>query len=78
MNDANEPNIGQNIRKYRILRGFERKEFAAMIKVAPGTLSKYESNNPIPDMIRLRIIASVLLVSIPQLMVDPVSLLPHA
>lgn len=78
MTNNNIHDIGINIRKWRIIRGYEQKEFADLLDVATSTLSKWENGHSKLNLVRLQKIAVCLKISIPQLLSDPNDLLPTA
>lgn len=42
-------NIGENIKKFRINKGFTQKELAALVEVTSVTIQNYENNRRKPD-----------------------------
>ncbi len=59
--------IGENIKKYRKLRGMTQEEFAGQIGVTPQAVSKWEAGNGMPDISLLVPIAQNLSVTIDTL-----------
>jgi transcriptional regulator with XRE-family HTH domain len=77
MYNQNNLPIGNNIRKWRNLRGFKQQDFAKDIGVSKGTLSKIENGKQKNvNLTRLQKIATCLKVKITQLFNDPNDLLP--
>ncbi len=71
-----EINIGHNIRKWRELRGIERKVFAEKLGICKASMSNYENNKAEINTSRLLQIAEVLSVDINLLFKDPSEFLP--
>jgi transcriptional regulator with XRE-family HTH domain len=67
--------IGNNIRKWRTLRGFKQDTFAQLIGISKATLSKIENNKQDINLPRLHKMATCLKVKTTQLLSDPSDLL---
>ena len=67
--NSNQP-LGNNIRKYRIIRGCKQKDFAKNLGVARSTLSKIENGKSVKIPL-LQKIATCLKVKVQQLFSDP-------
>ncbi len=76
MQNTNPPQIGNNIRKWRNLKGFKQEDFAKQIDVSKTTLSKIENDKQPVNLTRLQKIATCLKIKITQLFNDPSDLLP--
>ena len=76
MDNNNPPQVGNNIRKWRNLKGFKQLDFATQIGVSKTTLSKIENNKQQISLLRLAKIASCLKIKTTQLFDDPQDLLP--
>ena len=76
MQNTNPPKIGNNIRKWRNLKGFKQVDFAKQIDVSKTTLSKIENDKQPVNLTRLQKIANCLKIKITQLFNDPSDLLP--
>lgn len=63
--------VGNTIRKLRIMKNFKQSEFAAKIQVTPEALSKIENGKTDIPLSRLCIIAEALEVDIVSLFSDP-------
>lgn len=59
--------LGNNIKKYRLLMNFTRKDLAQKIGVTESTVSRYESNERTPNLKILKSIADALGVTINDL-----------
>ena len=55
--------IGNNIKTYRKNKGFTQEELADLLNVTPQAVSKWESENSLPDVSMLIPLAQVLGVS---------------
>ena len=55
--------IGRNIKNYRKNKGFTQEELADLLNVTPQAVSKWESENSLPDVSMLIPLAQVLGVS---------------
>ena len=73
----NDPPIGNNIRKWRNLKGFKQITFARQIDISKSTLSKIENDKQPVSLHRMPQIANCLKIKITQLFSDPSDLLPH-
>ena len=70
--------IGNNIRKWRTLKGFKQLDLAKQIGVSKTTLSKIENDTQQINLPRMKQIADVLNIKITHLFIDPMDLLsPH-
>ncbi len=76
MDNINHPPIGNNIRKWRNLKGFKQEAFAKQVGISKSTLSKIENDNRGAKIPRLQKIATCLKIKITQLFIDPSDLLP--
>lgn len=76
MNNNNPPQIGNNIRKWRNLKGFKQQDFAEQVGISKSTLSKIENDSREASIPRLQKIATCLKIKITQLFIDPSDLLP--
>ena len=76
MNNNNLPQIGNNIRKWRNLKGFKQQDFAKQVGISKSTLSKIENDSSGAKIPRLQKIATCLKIKITQLFFDPEDLLP--
>lgn len=68
--------IGNNIRKWRIIKGFKQIDFAKQIDISKSTLSKIENDKQEVGLFRLQRMADCLKIKITQLFIDPSDLLP--
>jgi transcriptional regulator with XRE-family HTH domain len=68
--------IGNNIRKWRIIKGFKQITFAQLIGISKATLSKIENDKQELTIPRLEKIASCLNIKTTELFADPLDLLP--
>lgn len=75
MNNQNTLPIGDNIRKWRNLRGFKQQDFATLIGVSKSILSKIENGTHEVKITLLQNIANCLKVKPAQLFTDPNDLL---
>ncbi|HEV8081024.1 MAG TPA: helix-turn-helix transcriptional regulator [Chitinophagaceae bacterium] len=66
--------IGNTIRKLRILKDYKQQEFAALIEICPEALSKIENGKTDISLSRLCSIADALSVDIKILFSDPAEL----
>jgi transcriptional regulator with XRE-family HTH domain len=74
---ANDPLlIGNNIRKWRIIKGFKQVDLAHLIGISTSTLSKIENDKLKISLPRLQQIAQSMHIKTTQLFMDPESLLP--
>ena len=73
-NNKTEP-IGNNIRKWRILKGFKQIDFAKQIHISKSTLSKIENDKQGVGLSRLQQMAECLKIKTTQLFIDPSDLL---
>jgi transcriptional regulator with XRE-family HTH domain len=76
MKKGNLVPIGNNIRLWRILKGFKQMEFAKKLDISKSTISKIENDNQEVGAKRLQQMAHILKINVTQLFVDPSSLLP--
>lgn len=67
--------IGNNIRKLRILKNYKQSQFAELIGVCPEALSKIENGKTDISLSRLGSIAVALDIDIKILFSDPVGLI---
>lgn len=72
----NNLQIGNNIRKWRTLKGFKQITFAEQIGTSKTTLSKIENGKSAVSVPRLQKIAVCLNIKTTQLFSDPSDLLP--
>ncbi|HUS03107.1 MAG TPA: helix-turn-helix transcriptional regulator [Chitinophagaceae bacterium] len=63
--------VGNTIRKLRVLKNYKQSEFAGEIEVCPEALSKIENGKTDISLSRLCIIAKALNVNITTLFSDP-------
>ncbi|MGC4101029.1 helix-turn-helix domain-containing protein [Ferruginibacter sp.] len=63
--------IGENIRKWRELRGYKQVTFAALVGISKATLSRIENNKQTVSIPRLQKIAICLKINATQLFKDP-------
>ena len=68
--------IGNNIRKWRIMKGFKQFQFAKHIDISTTTLSKIENGQQKVNLPRLQQIAEGLKIKTTQLFKDPSDWLP--
>ena len=68
--------IGNNIRKWRELKGLKQKELAKEIDISETTLSKIENDKTEVSLSRLQKIAFCFKIKMTQLFFDPLDLLP--
>ncbi len=61
--ESNHSNIGANIRKWRLIKNIEAKEFAKLLHISPGAVS------------RISEIAKLFAIEPEKLFVDPLDLL---
>ncbi len=76
MQNTNPPKIGNNIRKWRNLKGFKQQDFAKQIDISITTLSKIENDSREAKIPLLQKIANCLKIKITQLFNDPSDYLP--
>jgi transcriptional regulator with XRE-family HTH domain len=76
MKKVNLVPIGNNIRLWRILKGFKQMEFAKKLAISKSTISKIENDEQEVGAQRLQQMAHILNINVTQLFVDPSSLLP--
>jgi len=67
--------VGNNIRKLRILKNYKQPEFALLIGICPEALSKIENGKTDISLSRLCSIANALSVDIKILFTDPSGLI---
>ena len=67
--------IGNNIRKWRQLKGFKQDNFANQIGISKSTLSKIENDRQGIGVLRLQLIASCLKIKATDLFKNPNDLL---
>ena len=60
--------IAENIKKYRIARGYTQSELAILLSVTPQAVSRWENGQAFPDITFLPMLAKYLNVSIDELM----------
>lgn len=60
--------IADNIKKYRIARGFTQSDLAILLSVSTQAVSKWENGQTFPDITALPLLAKYLDVSIDELM----------
>lgn len=60
--------FGQNVRRYRMLRGMTQTELAQKLFVAPQSVSKWERGENVPDLARLYGLTQVLSATADELM----------
>jgi len=72
----NNPQIGSNIRKWRLFKGFKQTTFAELIGTSKTTLSKIENGKSAVSVPRLQKMAVCLNIKTTQLFSDPLDLLP--
>lgn len=70
-----QPPIGTNIRKWRVLKGFKQDTFAQLIGVSKATLSKIENDKQKVSIPRLQKMAACLNINATMLFKDPSDLL---
>jgi transcriptional regulator with XRE-family HTH domain len=75
-NNKQFPPIGNNIRKWRALKGFKQVTFAEMVGISKATLSRIENDKQEVTIRRLHKIAACLKIKTTQLFKDPSDLLP--
>jgi transcriptional regulator with XRE-family HTH domain len=63
--------IGNNIRKWRTLKGIKQSDFANQIGISKSTLSKIENGRQNISLIRMLLIAEILNIKTTQLLKDP-------
>ncbi len=68
--------IGNNIRLWRILKGFKQIKFAKELGISKSTISKIENDGQEVSTQRLQQMANILNINVTQLFVDPSILLP--
>ncbi len=76
MRNINHLPIGNNIRKWRTLKGIKQIDLAQQIDISKTTLSKIENDKQEANIPRLQKIANCLKIKITQLFIDPSDLLP--
>jgi putative transcriptional regulator len=76
MKKGNLVPIGNNIRLWRILKGFKQMEFAKKLDISKSTISKIENDEQEVGVQRLQQMANILDIKVTQLFVHPTSLLP--
>jgi transcriptional regulator with XRE-family HTH domain len=59
--------LGDNIRKYRLIKGYKQKELAEILNIKRSTYSNYENNRRVPEIDVLEKIAKALDVTIHDL-----------
>jgi transcriptional regulator with XRE-family HTH domain len=64
-------NVGENIRKWRELKGFQQKELADKLDISITALSNIETGISKPNTERLEDIADALEIEVNQLFVNP-------
>jgi transcriptional regulator with XRE-family HTH domain len=67
--------VGNNIRKLRILKNYKQPEFASKIEICPEALSKIENGKTDISLSRLCSIANALNIDIKLLFTDPSGLI---
>jgi transcriptional regulator with XRE-family HTH domain len=67
MYNINQANIAKNLKKYRNSRGYSLDYIGKIIKKTKATVSKYENNEIIPDIITLLEICNPLNISLSEL-----------
>jgi len=76
MHNKTKPSpIGNNIRKWRAVRGYKQDTFAQMVGISKATLSKLENDKQGVTIPRLHKIAACLKIKATQLFNDPSELL---
>ena len=60
--------IAENIKKYRIARGFTQSELALLLSVSPQAVSRWENGQAFPDITLLPKLAKYLNVTIDEIM----------
>lgn len=73
----NQTPIGNNIKKWRAVKGFTQKEFAQLLGISKSSISKIEKNKQQLTVPRLHQIADCLQINTLQLFVDPLNLIPE-
>ncbi len=68
--------LGDNIRKYRIIKGLTQQELADSLHIVRQTVSKWEKNLSVPDAVLLKNTAGCLEVSVACLLGEDESKLP--
>jgi transcriptional regulator with XRE-family HTH domain len=76
MQNHNSQQIGNNIRKWRTLRGFKQQDFANLIGISKSSLSKIENGGQEIKITVLQKVAVYLKIKVTQLFSDPNDLLP--
>jgi transcriptional regulator with XRE-family HTH domain len=71
MHNNNRLLVGNNIRKWRVVKGFKQTTFAKLIGISKATLSKIENNKQEVGIWRLQEIAVCLDVKLAQLLKEP-------
>ena len=69
--------IGNNIRKWRALKGIKQTDFANQIGISKSTLSKIENGRQNISLIRMLLIAEILNIKTTQLLKDPLEFFPN-
>ncbi len=67
--------VGNNIRKWRIIRGHNQKYFSSNLDISISALCKIETGKTDINLSRLCGIAEVLHIDIKQLFIDPSTLI---
>ena len=62
-------NIGENVKKYRLLKNLTRKDLANGLEVSESTISRYENGKREPNMDTLKKISEILEVPLNELLV---------
>ena len=60
--------ITENIKKYRIARGYTQSELALLLSVSPQAVSRWENGQAFPDITFLPLLAKYLNVTIDEIM----------
>jgi transcriptional regulator with XRE-family HTH domain len=76
MHNLTNQQLGNNIRKWRNLRGYQQQNFADVIGIAKSSLSKIENGSQEAKIGLLQKIAACLKIKVTQLFTDPSELLP--
>ena len=63
-------NIGENIKRYRKMRGLTQNDIALVMKVTCQAVSKWETGDCMPDITRLPLLAKAVGVSVDELLSD--------
>ena len=63
-------NIGNKIKKYREQNKLTQKDIAEILKVEPGTISKYESGTIEPNIESIKKLAETFNITIDELLKD--------